>query len=331
MKILVDVMGADKPENIIIGALEAEIPASYMVVLYGDKDLIENTARSVKAKVKYEIVATDEVISNNESPTLEFRTKKNSSMRRAFEDLNKVDAAGLVSAGSTGAVLTGGTLMTGRINGIMRPTLCPVLPTLDGSCCLVADAGANVDAKPEWLVQFALMASIYYTAVYGKENPRVALLNIGAEEHKGNNLTHTVYPLLLEAGINFIGNVEAREAFSGYCDIVIADGFDGNVLVKSTEGAVAMVLKLLKNAISESFSAKMGALLMKGAFKKLKKSMDINNYGGAPLLGVKKAIVKTHGASKPGSVTESVKEIVSMFESGVIKTIDGVINGQQNG
>ncbi len=323
MKILVDVMGADRPEDIVKGALSAEISSGYSIVLYGDEKLIKDAVSTFEPKVPYEIVATTEVVSNDESPTMAFKTKKDSSLRRAFEDLSGLeDAVGLVSAGSTGGILTAGTLLTGRIQGVMRPTLCPVMPTLDDGCCVIADAGANVDAKPEWLAQFAFMASVYYKNVYHKESPRVALLNVGVEEHKGNNLTHAAFPLIKAMDLNFIGNIEARDALSGVCDVIIADGFDGNILIKSTEGAVSMVIQLLKKSIKSSFSAIIGSLFMKKAFKKLKKSMDINNYGGAPLLGVKKPVIKTHGSSRPGSVSESVKGIVAMHESGIVKIIE---------
>ena len=233
----------------------------------------------------------------------------------------------MVSTGSTGAVLTGGFLKIGRIKGVSRPALCPILPTRKGGVVSICDCGANVDSKPINLVHYAIMANAYIKNVFHVENPRVALLSVGTEDHKGNELTKSVLPILKEMeGINFVGNMEARDLLTGDYDLVVTDGFAGNVLLKSTEGAVSSILGMLKEEIKSSKLSKIGYLFMRKSFKNLKRKMDYNNKGGAVLLGTKKIIMKGHGNSKAKSVSVCLHQVVDMHKANVCGIISDEIN-----
>lgn len=317
-------MGGDRPDEIVKGAINAaKENADIRIVVTGGKDLIENVMTAEKIpEGLIDTVFTDEIITNEESPTMAVKTKKNSSMVKGFYMLRDDDECmGIISTGSTGAVLTSATLILGRLKGIFRPTMVSFLPTLKGSLVAVADCGANVDSRPEYLQQYGIMASHCYSAIYKIEKPRVALLNIGTEDKKGNTLTHEAFGLLQESGLNFVGNMEARDACTGNYDVIVADGFDGNILIKSIEGTASMVTKLLKQNIMASASAKIGYLFMKKAMKSLKDQMDFNNYGGAVFLGVKKLVIKAHGSSKAAAIYNSVKQIRSMYDGKVIEAI----------
>lgn len=235
-------------------------------------------------------------------------------MYKAFELLKTDESArALVSLGSTGALLAGAVLRIGRIKGVKRPAFCPIMPTVQNGLVCICDSGANVDCDPINLQQFALMGSLYMQKAHGVENPRVALLNIGAEAEKGNQLAKDTYPLLEQTkGINFVGNMEGREVLDGNVDVVVSDGFNGNVLLKSTEGACLNMLKLVKRAFMSNLVSKMGALLLKKEVMKLKGLMDYNNYGGAVLLGANKTIVKGHGSSKSEAVYQCIKQAYNM-------------------
>ena len=241
MKVYIDVMGGDNPADIVKGAaVAATNHPETEFVLVGDGKFTENIVRDYNVN-NIRIVNAEEVISNDESPTMAIKTKKNSSLVMAFNMLKSDDdALGLISAGSTGAVLTGATLIIGRMEGIYRPTLIAQLPTMNGGSVCITDSGANMDSHPEWLVQFAVMGSAYMRAVTGKERPAVGLLNVGTEPHKGNTLVRETYKLLSESKLNFIGNMEARDTLSGKYDVVVCDGYDGNVLLKGSEGAAKM-------------------------------------------------------------------------------------------
>ena len=328
MKILIDVMGGDDPTEVIKGALAAaEEHPDLSIVLTGDEKLIADT---VAEKIpNLTVVGTSETISNDESPTMAIKTKKNSSMVVALRMLSQDDdAIGMVSTGSTGAVLTGASLIVGRIPGVYRPTLMSQLPTMNGSIVCITDSGANMDSRPEWLYQFAVMGSAYMKAVTGKDKPSVALLNVGTEDHKGNALIHETFPLLKNSALNFVGNMEARDTLTGKYDVVVCDGYDGNILLKGSEGAAKMVMKSLKAAIMGSFSAKIGYLFMKKAFKKLRHDMDYNNYGGAPFLGIKKPVIKSHGSSNASAIRQSVNQLLKIKEGNVIEMIkSGIAEG----
>ena len=319
MKIAVDAFGGDtSPFSQIKGGIDfLNETKDVGLVFTGDKETLEREL----SKYKYDssrvfIEHAPEVISNEEAPTTAIRAKKDSSMVKAF-DLLKEDAevAGMISSGSTGAVLTGSVLKVGRINGALRPALAPLLPTRGGGRGCLIDCGANVDSRPDFLVQFTLMAVCYMRSVYGIQNPRVGLVSVGVEDHKGNALTKEVFEQLKKLPINFKGNMEARDALTGEYDILVADGFVGNVLLKSVEGTAQMVMGELKSAIMASASAKFGALFMKKAFRKLKKSMDYNAYGGAPFLGINKVVVKAHGAANPEAVSAALRQVKKMIDA----------------
>ncbi len=326
MKIIVDAMGGDNaPEQIVLGAIDALCEDKQLeVTLVGDTDAI----CKVLAGKKYddnrlEIIDAKDVITNDDSPTMAIKTKKESSLVKAFEALNREDADGFVSAGSTGAVLVGAFMKVGRIKGVSRPALAPVLPTLKGNGVVLCDCGANVDCKPVNLQHFAIMASAYAEGMLGVKNARVGLLNNGAEAHKGNELTQEAYKLLSETkGINFVGNCEARDILSGDYDVVVCDGFNGNIALKSAEGTANTMLKLIKDGVySGGLKSKLGALMLKPVFKNVKKKMDYNAHGGACFLGVNKIVVKSHGASKSKSITASILQAKSLAEAKVCDKI----------
>lgn len=323
MKVYIDVMGGDRPAEIIQGAVSAaKEHADITIVLAGSRELISDALSGVGIPDNIETEYTSEVITNDDSPTMAIKTKKDSSLVRVFDMLAKDDEAlGVISAGSTGAVLTGATLLIGRMEGIYRPTLISHLPTMDGGSVCITDCGANMDSHPEWLVQFAVMGSAYMRAMTGKEEPRVALLNVGTEDHKGNTLLRETYPLLKSCDLNFVGNMEARDTLTGKYDVVVCDGYDGNVLLKGSEGAAKMVMKALKNAIMSSLSAKIGYLFMKKAFSELRRDMDYNNYGGGVFLGTKKPVIKAHGSSNAAAIKQCVNQLISIRRGNVYDVI----------
>ena len=236
------------------------------------------------------------------------------------------DVHGLVSVGSTGAVLVGAVLRIGRIKGVQRPAFCPILPTMNGGIVGICDSGANVDCDPINLKQFAIMGSLYLEKAYGIKKPRVALLNIGTEEEKGNKLSKEAYQLLKETEqINFVGNMESRDLLSGNYDLVVCDGFDGNVLIKSTEGACLEMLKLVKKTINSSFKNKLGGLLLKKSLYDIKDMMDYNNYGGGVMLGTKKIIVKGHGSSKTKAIKNCILQAYEMEKNNLCSVISDEI------
>ncbi len=325
MKIVVDAFGGDNsPRAQIAGAVEfLKEQKDADVIFTGDKAKIENELKNFKYDSERVFIEhASDVISNDESPTSAIRAKKDSSLVRAFDVLKSDDdVKGMLSSGSTGAVLTGSVLKVGRIDGVQRPALSPLLPTKGGGRVCLIDCGANVDCRADFLVQFALMAVCYMRAVEGIENPRVGLVSVGVEDHKGNALTKEVFEALKKLPINFLGNMEARDAVSGEYDILVADGFVGNVLLKSVEGTAGMVMSELKSAIMSSTAAKFGTLFMKKAFRALKKQMDYNAYGGAPFLGVKKVVVKAHGAANPAAVLAALRQVKKMADADLVGKI----------
>lgn len=311
MKIIIDAFGGDHaPTEIIKGTLDAlKEQDGFDVVFVGKEDVVklELTGQDYNPQ-RVSVVNATEVITCDDTPTEAIRTKKDSSIVVAAKMLKDDESAtAFVSAGSTGAVLTAAVLLTPRIRGVMRPALAPLLPTLTGGEALLLDCGANVDCKPMNLVQFAIMGSAYMREVKGVENPRVALLSNGTEDKKGCALTHEAFELLKAVdGINFVGNMEARDMLSGDYDVIVSDGFYGNIALKSTEGAVNALFSCIKSEIAASKMVAFGALLMKKGFKNIKNRMDYNKRGGAVLLGMKKIIVKAHGSSKAEAFKNSV-------------------------
>ncbi len=326
MKIVVDCHGSDLGAKV---AVEGSVKAineneDLTVVLCGVEEEIRHILSNLDYNEKQvEICPATQIIYNTESPTEAVRKKKDSSLVRAYEKLKEdKDVVGLVSCGSTGAVLTGAILKIGRIKNISRPALCPILPTANGGKVLLIDSGANIDCKPINLAHFAIMATCYAKAYLNIDNPRVALLNIGVEDKKGNQFSHECFELLKSAPINFVGNMEARDFLSGNYDIVVADGFDGNILLKSVEGTASMVLSEIKKGIKNSFMAKIGALFMKRTFKDLKNTFNTSNYGGAAFLGVKKLIVKGHGASDALAFEKSILQVKTLAKFNLCKSIE---------
>ena len=261
-------------------------------------------------------------LESSSSSALVLNEEAKSSLVKALEKTKEdPDCIGMVSAGSTGAVLTGALLRIGRIRGISRPALAPVLPTLTGGHTLLIDCGANVDCKPNMLEQFALMGNAYMKAVYGIENPRVGLLCNGTEDEKGNQLVKETFPLLKQLPINFVGNMEARDITTGEYDVVVADGFAGNVALKASEGIATTMLKMIKNEIYSSLKTKIAGAMLKKSFGKIRNLMDYNQNGGAPFIGVEKLVIKSHGSSKAKSICGSIMQVYEMHKSDLIGKI----------
>ena len=310
MKIVLDAFGGDNsPHAIIDGIYLAQNEFKDIeFIVTGSKEILEKYIAEKAYKFNHlEIVDAPDVITCNDVPTVAIKTKKESSLVKAIELLKSdesVDA--LISTGSTGAILAGGFLRIGRIKGVSRPALCPVLPTATGKNVLLIDCGANADCKPINLCHFALMGSIYYKELFGVENPRVALLSNGTEDAKGNELYKATFPLLKKMPINFVGNMEARDGLSGDYDVLVCDGFTGNVFLKATEGAVSLVMGELKSALNSSLIAKIGAGLSMKALKKVKNKLNYHKYGGSPFIGCNKTIIKSHGSSKAETIYASI-------------------------
>ena len=326
MKIVVDAYGNDLgPSKAVEGSLKAIKEFDDVnIVLCGKEDELKSILSAHDYnKERIEIVAAEDVITNEESPTEAVKSKPNSSLVKAFDTLKQnEDVVGLVSCGSTGAVLTGAFLKIGRIKGISRPALCPILPTKNGGKVMLIDSGANIDCKPVNICHFALLASSYAKTLFNIENPRVALLNIGTEDKKGNEFSQQCFAELKQMPINFVGNMEARDFMSGNYDIVVADGFYGNILLKSVEGTAMMVMSSLKKEIKSSFWSKVGALFMKKSFKKLKETFNYNAHGGAAFLGVKKLVVKGHGASDELAFFKSIEQVRTLHKNEFCKHIE---------
>lgn len=333
MKIIVDAMGGDNaPEQIVLGAVDATVADGDLnVVLVGDADKIQPILdECVYDENRIETVDAKDVITNDDSPTMAIKTRKESSLVKAFDTLKAdSEASAFVSAGSTGAVLVGAFMKVGRIKGVSRPALAPVLPTYKGNGVVLCDCGANVDCKPIHLLHFAVMASAYAKDMLGVQNPRVGLLNNGVEAHKGNELAKAAYELLESTdGINFVGNCEARDILSGDFDVVVCDGFNGNIALKSAEGTANTVISLIKDGVySGGLRTKIGGLLLKPVFKSVKKKMDYNAQGGACFLGLNKVVIKSHGASKRKSITASILQAKTLAQKGVCDAIkEGIMS-----
>lgn len=317
IRVAVDAMGGDNaPDEIIKGAVEAAaLREDIQVLLVGKEELIREKLKGYSyRKEQLEIVNATEVIETAEPPVAAIRTKKDSSIVVGLKLVKEEKADAFVSAGSSGAVLAGGQLLVGRIKGVERPPLAPLIPTEKGVSLLI-DCGANVDARPSHLVQFAKMGSIYMEHVMGVKNPRVAIVNIGAEEEKGNALVKETYPLLKECkDLNFVGNIEAREIPHGQADVIVCEAFVGNVILKLYEGVGAVLVSKIKEGMMSSLRSKIGALLVKPALKETLKSFDATEYGGAPLLGLRGLVVKTHGSSKDKEVKNSIIQCATFKE-----------------
>lgn len=321
MRIAIDAMGGDHaPEQIVRGAVAAvKKYTDIEITLVGKEEEINKYIEDNLDRIS--VLHTDEKIESTDAPVSAVRRKKNSSMVLAVKEVKEGKADACISAGNTGALMTAGLLVVGRIKGIERPALSPMLPTLGGEGFLLLDAGANMDAKPEHLLQYGLMGSIYMQKVRNIEKPRVGLLNVGTEDDKGTELTKQTFQLLKQANINFIGNVEARDLLEGAADVVVCDGFSGNVVLKTIEGTALSLFSILKKELMSSFFNKIAAGALKPSFKKVKDSMDYTEYGGAGLFGLQAPVIKAHGSSNANAILNSVRQTRQMLKQDVVETI----------
>ena len=332
MRVVVDAFGGDNaPTEIIKGAALASNEYSTEITLTGNEKTINKVIadNNLKFYGKLKIVDTDDVISMHDEPTSLLKSHSESSMALAFKELAEERADAFVSAGSTGAVVVGGTLIIKRIKGVKRPALAGVIPAPKGHYMLM-DMGANAECRPEMLCQFGIMASAYLEGVEGKKNPEIGLLNIGTEDTKGGELQKEAYKLMQDAPINFVGNIESREMPKGVCDAVITDGFTGNIALKLIEGSAATLFSLIKEVFYKSLPNKLAALVVKKDLSKVKKLMDSSEVGGAPLLGVRKTVIKAHGSSDAKSIKNAVGQAIKFTETGVIDKISAALSAMND-
>ena len=324
INVAVDAMGGDNaPVEIVKGVVDAVHANDHVkVYLTGQEELVRRELEKYTYPAdRIEVVNATEVIETAEPPVMAIRRKKDSSIVKALNLVKDGTCDAFVSAGSTGATLVGGQVIVGRIKGVERPPLAPLIPTEKG-CALLIDCGANVDARPSHLVQFAKMGSVYMESVMGISNPRVGIVNIGAEEEKGNALVKETFPLLKECkSINFVGSIEARDIPAGYADVVVCEAFVGNVILKLYEGVGSALVHKIKEGMMTSLRSKVGALLVKPALKETLKSFDASEYGGAPLLGLKGLVVKTHGSAKAIEIKHGIFQCVQFKQEKINEKI----------
>ncbi len=328
MKIVVDAMGGDNaPEEIIKGTLQAVEELNVEIIIVGKESLIKDNINKYGKNLsnKIEIVNAEDVITNEDKPVKAIRRKKDSSMVVGLNLVKENYGDAFVSAGNTGALLSGGLFIIGRIKGIERPSLAPIIPTIVGNSILL-DVGANADCKPEFLYQFGIMGSIYAEKVLNKKIPKVGLINIGTEKTKGSKLYIDTHKLLEESDLNFIGNIESRNLLKGDADVLVCDGFVGNIVLKLTEGVTSDLMNQIKSQLKSSITGMIGGALIKNSMKELKSKFDYNEYGGAPLLGLKSPVIKAHGSSKSKAFKNALRQSKIFYESESIKLIEKRIN-----
>src|SRR5690625_1983860 len=325
MKIAIDAMGGDHaPKEIVKGAMEAISDIKDLqITLVGNKQAIE---KYLTNNERISIIHTDETIGPDEEPIRAVRKKKNSSLVIMANEVKEKRADACISAGNTGALVVAGLFVIGRTKGIDRPALSPTLPTINGQGFLLLDAGANVDANVNNLVQYGIMGSIYSEKIRRIEKPTVGLLNVGTEDGKGSTLTKNAFTQLKKAPINFIGNVEARDLLNGVADVVVTDGFSGNITLKAIEGTALHVMSLLKQSLTSSLKAKLAASLIKGDLMDLKSKLDYPEFGGAALFGLSAPVIKSHGSSNSRAIYHTIKQTVNMIEQRVTTTIKQTID-----
>lgn len=323
MKIIIDAMGGDyAPAVPCEAAVRAVCEQPVEIILVGRLEAVNaELSKYQYDKSKITVVNADEVITNHEEPAKAVRHKKNSSIVVAAGMLKSGVGDAMLSCGNTGALLAAGLLIIGRIRGVLRPALATLLPSEKGPVLLI-DAGANTNCHPENLVQFAIMGSNYMRDVLGKASPRVGLLSNGSEEGKGDTLTKETYPLLSGCSLNFIGNIEGRDIMEGNADVIVCDGFSGNVVLKTIEGMGAVIGRMVKGLFKKSFFTRIGALFVLGGVKEFKQKMDYREYGGAPFLGVKRPLIKGHGSSDVKAVLSAVTQARRFVETGFIDTLE---------
>ncbi len=329
MKIIVDAMSGDNaPEEIVKGAVKARDELGVDIILVGKQEVVSSLLESTDKK-GLEIVDARDVISMEDDPSTATRRKKDSSMAVALNLLKEGTGDAMISAGSTGALLTGATLTVKRIHGIRRAALAPVLPAGENGVMLI-DCGANVDCTAEYLLQFAYMGSFYASKLMKCENPRVGLLNIGTEDTKGGELQHQAFELLSRASeegrINFVGNVEGTGVFSGEADVIVSDGFSGNIMLKTAEGVIKYMMKELKGVFYASLKNKLAAGIMKSDLQAMKKSLDVNEVGGTALIGISRPVIKAHGSSNAASIFAAIRQAIEFYNSGIISDIENNID-----
>lgn len=333
MKIVLDCMGNDHgPAVVVKGAVEAlRIESDLEVIFVGEESIIQNTLNELSWKERVQVISAPNMISNHESPVKAIRTKKDASIVKAMEIVKEKEADALISSGSTGALLAGALFIVGRIEGIQRAALTTIYPTKK-SPVLLLDIGANVDCKAEYLEQFAVMGSIYANKILKREKPRVALANIGAENEKGNALVKEAYTRLAKLqNIHFVGNIEARDLMEGEVDVIVCDGFVGNIILKTTEGTALTIFGLLKEVLTAKPLYKIAAAILKKPLKKFKKAFDYSEYGAAPLLGVKAPIFKAHGSSDMLAIQNAVLRANEYLKQDIISTIKNEIESLKKG
>ncbi|MBE7036742.1 MAG: phosphate acyltransferase PlsX [Ruminococcaceae bacterium] len=332
MRIAVDAFGGDyAPLEVIKGAVAAAKELSDEIILVGKEDEIRSVLQSENVpEGLVSIRHAEEVIGTDEHPVAAIRAKKNSSLMVALKMVKDKEADAVVSAGNTGAYLAGAFRVLGRIKGVKRPALTAVMPTITDKISVILDVGANADCKPFQLVQFAHMGAIYAENVLGIKNPRVALLNIGAEEAKGNALTKETYALLKETKLNFIGNVEPRNVLLGEADVIVSDGFTGNVVIKSIEGTAGALFKMLKEVFYKNLGTKLAAGVLKPGLKTVKNKLDYSEYGGVPLLGVDGVVFKSHGTADAKTIKNAILVANDYYKAGITEKIKELVATEQD-
>ncbi len=331
--IAVDGMGTDAaPQPEIKGAIEAARLGLARILLVGPEDLLKRElAKENARRFPIEIVHASEAVTMEDAAAKAFRRKRDSSIRVAARLVRDGRADGLISAGNTGAVMTTAKIVLGSLEGVDRPALAAVFPTSTGKVAVLVDVGANVDCKPQHLEQFAVMGEVYYRVIFGVERPRVGLLSIGEEDHKGNDLTRETFHLLKQLPLNFIGNVEGRDLYNGRVEVIVCDGFIGNVALKISEGVIEAVSSMLKKALSSNLSSKVGYILSRRAFQHFKKRVDYSEYGGAPLLGLKGVCIICHGGSNSNAIKNAIRVAAGFAEGRVNEKIERELAGTRLG
>lgn len=329
MKIAIDAMGGDNaPKAIVLGAMEAVSQRNDLqITLVGNQETIAPYLTNTR---QIDVLHTTEVITGEDEPVRAVRRKKNASMVLMAKEVKEHRADACISAGNTGALMSAGLFVVGRIPGIDRPALSPTLPTIDGKGFLMLDVGANVDAKVNHLVQYAIMGSIYTEKVRNIQSPTVGLLNVGTEDGKGNDLTKKAFAKLQKAPIRFVGNVEARDLLNGVADVVVTDGFTGNVALKTIEGTAMTMFSMLKESLMGSFKTKLAASMLKNDLRGLKNKLDYSEYGGAGLFGLAAPVIKAHGSSNHHAIVSAIKQACHMVEHNVADTIKATVEAMES-